>query len=263
MKRIPIFGWFWIIVGGFYFLFPLIATFLWSLQKKRDALGFSAYQSAFSDPNFIENFGISLLYSALTILVAIVLIVPSAYWVHLRLPRLRPMMEFISSLPFVIPPIILVFGIIGVYSKPPLQLTVNKLTTTGLLIAGYLVLALPYMYRSVDLGLRAMDVSTLTEAAQSLGANSFAILFRVVLPNLRTALVSGSLITLATVMGEYVLAQYLVLPAFAPFLWLEVQDKAYEPAALSLVSFGLTWIAMGAIYFASRGRTQAPLAAGH
>ena len=50
-------------------------------------------------------------------------------------------------------------------------------------MAGYTVLSLPYMYRSVDNGLRAMDVRTLTEAAQSLGASWFTIIFRIIFPN--------------------------------------------------------------------------------
>jgi putative spermidine/putrescine transport system permease protein len=263
VKRLNIFNWVWVVIGAVYFIFPLVAVFLWSLQKKRGVLGFSAYDSAFSNPGFAANFGYSLGYSVLTIAAGILLIVPSAYWVHLRLPRLRPVMEFISNLPFVVPPIILVFGIIGVYSRPPLRLTTDATSTTVLLIAGYLVLSLPYMYRSVDLGLRAMDVNTLTEAGQSLGASPWTILFRVILPGLRTALVNGSMITLATVMGEYVLASYLALPAYGPYMWLEIQDKVYEPGALALVSLGLTWIAMAVIYFGSRGGSQAPVAGGH
>ena len=48
---------------------------------------------------------------------------------------------------------------------------------------GYTMLALPYMYRAVDTGLRAIDVATLTEAAQSLGAGWLPIIARVILPN--------------------------------------------------------------------------------
>jgi putative spermidine/putrescine transport system permease protein len=100
------------------------------------------------------------------------------------------------------------------------------------------------MYRSVDNGLRAMDVRTLTEAAQSLGAGWPTILARVIFPNLRAALLSGALLTFAIVVGELTLATFLNRPAFGPYLALIGNQQTYEPAALAIVTFGLTWLAM-------------------
>jgi putative spermidine/putrescine transport system permease protein len=208
--------------------------------------------------------------AVITIIVGILLIVPTAYWVQLRVPQFRPVMEFITLLPFVIPAIILVFGLIKTYSKPfeifsiPIfpALTNNEFGTNVLLIAGYLVLSLPYMYRSVDNGLRAMDVRVLTEAAQSLGAGWFSIFFRVILPNLRTALLSGALITFSTVVGELTLASFLGRPAYGPYLAQLGNHQAYEPAALSIVSFGLTWVAMVIIQYITRDTGQTTVAGG-
>jgi putative spermidine/putrescine transport system permease protein len=264
-KPFPLWKWFWLTLGTLYFTLPLLSTLIFSLKKQRDVLSFAAYESAFSDPQFFETFGFSIQLALLTIVFGVLLIVPTAFWVHLYLPKFRPVMEVLTLMPFVIPAIILVFGIIGMYSRPPLLLTVNKTTTIMLLVAGYIVLSLPYMYRSVDLGLRAMDVRGLTEAAQSLGASWPRILFTIILPNLRTALLSGALLTLAIVVGEITLATFLGLPTFGPYLFLVGQHYAYEPAALSLVSFGLTWVAMGLISVITSGVTgrQAQIAGGH
>jgi putative spermidine/putrescine transport system permease protein len=99
-----------------------------------------------------------------------------------------------------------------------------------------------------------MDVRTLTEAAQSLGAGWLTILWRVILPNLRTAVLSGAFLTLAIVMGEFTLAALLGWRAFGPYMALLGQNRAYEPAALAIISFSLTWLAMGVILWAGRGR---------
>ena len=262
MKRGSFWSWLWILLGALYFLLPLFGTFVFSLQKIRGTLSLDAYQSAFADPLFAQTFIYSLRMAVLTIIVSLLLIVPTAYWVHLRLPRLRPLVEFITLLPFVIPAIILVFGFIKIYSRPFAILSVQILPaltnsvfgTDALLVAGYVVLSLPYMYRAVDNGLRAIDVRTLTEAAQSLGASWPTILFRVIFPNLRTALLSGALLTVAIVVGELTLAQFLARPAFGPYLALLGNHRAYEPAALSIVSFGLTWVAMGIIQLLTRGK---------
>lgn len=263
-RRISWFSWAIIIIGAIYFLAPLIGTFEFSLTALRDQWSFAAYQRAFADPRFVQSFGYSMLLAVATIFFSILLIVPTAYWVHLYLPQLRPLVEAITLLPFVVPAIILVFGFIKVYSRP---LTIFDVTvfpsllgtiesTNIILIAGYTVLSLPYMYRAVDNGLRAMDVRRLTEAAQSLGAGWGTILFRIILPNLRTALLSGALLTFAVVVGELTLATFLGIPAFGPYLQQLGQHKAYEPAALAIVSFLLTWVAMVLITIVTRGNTS-------
>jgi putative spermidine/putrescine transport system permease protein len=239
---------------------------------ERDVIGFKAYESAFADPEFLETFGYSVFLATMTIMVSIILIVPTAYWIRLRLPEARRIVEFITLLPFVIPAIILVFGLIRVYSSPlevPFldrlldtkivlvqPLTNFKFGTNVLIIGGYMVLGLPYMYRSVDTGMRTVDVRTLTEAAQSLGASWYTIIVRVILPNIRTALLSGALLTFAIVVGEVVLASFLGVPAFGPYLFLLGQHRAYEPAALTFTTFLLTWAAMGIIQLITGGQEQ-------
>ena len=244
--------WSWLVfVAGFlYFFVPLLATFEFSLRAKP---AFAAYTGAFANPHFVSSLAFSFVAGVLTIVVSVVLIVPTAFWVRLRLPRLRPYVEFVTLLPFVIPPVVLVFGLIRVYSRPPLPLTNSELGSNVLLVAAYVVLSLPYMYRAVDTGLRSIDVQSLTEAAQSLGASWLTILWSVIFPNLRVALLSGAFLTLAIVIGEFTIGNFLARPAFGPFLSQLGNDEAYQPAAVSLISFGLTWAAMGMIAFIGRG----------
>ncbi|MCE9645138.1 MAG: ABC transporter permease subunit [Chloroflexi bacterium] len=267
IRRIPFWSWIWFILGALYFLLPLLATFNFSLRMERDVIGFKAYIRAFEDPEFLKTFLYSNVLALMTIIASIILIVPTAYWIRLRLPEARRIVEFITLLPFVVPAIILVFGLIRIYSSPvkiPFSditllkpLTTFEVGTDILIVAGYMVLGLPYMYRSVDTGMRTVDVRTLTEAAQSLGANWFTIITRVILPNIRAALLSGALLTFAIVVGEVTLASFLGVPAFGPYLFLLGQHRAYEPAALSFASFLMTWVAMGLIQLFTGGQGQA------
>ncbi len=242
--------WIVFIVGCLYFLVPLYATLEFSLRAKP---AFVAYTNALSDPSFVSSLLYSFCVGVLTIVVSVGLFLPTAYWVRLRAPRLRPVVEFITLLPFVIPAIILVFGLIRVYGRPPLALTSSDLGSTALLVAAYVVLAMPYMYRAIDAGLRSVDIQSLTEAAQSLGAGWPTIVVRVILPNVRVALVSGAFLTLAIVMGEFTIAQFLYRPAFGPYLSSIGRSQIYEPAAVALISFGLTWVAMAMIAILGRG----------
>lgn len=249
MRKTSPWAWAWLLLGLLYFGLPLYATLDFSLRMRRGVLSLAAYESVFANPRFRETFVFSLEMALLTILLSTALLVPTVYWVHLRVPRARPLVEFITLLPFVVPAIVHVFGLIRTYSRPPLALV----TSPVLLVCAYVVLSLPYMYRAVDTGLRAMDVRALTEAAQSLGAGWGTIMLRVILPNLRVALLSGAFLTFAIVMGELTLALYLAWPAFGPFMWQIGQNRAYEPAALAIISLALTWASIGLIQLFGRG----------
>ena len=198
-----------------------------------------------------------------TIIVGVLLVVPTAYWVQLRLPRLRPVVEFLTLLPLVIPAIVLVFGYIRIYGSSSLiPFTANERSTDLLLTFSYVTLALPYMYRAVDTGLRAIDVRTLTEAAETLGAGWPRILFTVILPNVRMAVLSGAFLTFAIVIGEFTMASLLSRPAFGPYLQLMGANRAYEPSALAIIAFVVTWACMGLIQVFGRGKAAARRPAG-
>jgi putative spermidine/putrescine transport system permease protein len=191
--------------------------------------------------------------------VSILIFLPTVYWMYIRLPKVRPVVEIITILPFIIPVIVYVFGLIRTFSKPPLQLTLTPFKTDILITAGYVVLSMPYMYRAIDAGMRAIDVRTLTEAGQSLGANWVQVMINIIIPNLRVAILSGALICFATVIGELILGDFLVRPALGPYMVQVGQDHAYEPAALSIISFALTWVCLGIFQLVSRGGSSQQL----
>lgn len=239
--------------GMLYFLLPLIGTLEFSLRMRRGEYSLDAYRVVLADPAFRATFGYSALMALLTIVLGVVIVVPTAYWVRLKLPAWRPIVEFITLLPLVIPAIVIVFGYIRLYNTSSfLPLTGSATGTNALLLLGYTVLALPYMYRAVDTGLRTIDVATLTEAAESLGAGWFTIMWRVILPNVSVAILSGAFLTFAIVIGEFTLAALLNRPAFGPYLQLVGANRAYEPAALAVIAFAITWACMGLIALVTR-----------
>lgn len=256
--------WSWVIyiLGALYFLVPLAATFYWSLRAKKDVLSLEAYRRLFADSDFLPSFSESIVNAVAAIVISLLIIVPTAYWVTLRLPRLRPVIEFITLLPFVIPAVVLVFGLIRLYSRPPLLWTATYDSSRVLLVCVYAALSFPYMFRAVDNGLRAMDVRALTEAAQSLGASWPTILLQVIFPNLRVALLSGALLTFAIVIGELTIALFMAQHTLGPYMADLTRSKVYEPSAMTIVAFAITWAAMGLIQLIGRGQ-QGQIAGGH
>ncbi|WP_192255466.1 ABC transporter permease [Mesorhizobium silamurunense] len=253
MKTGRFWAWVVFILGAAYFFIPLIATVEFSMRMRRGAYSFDAYQIVLGDPRFQATFMYSVVAAIFTIILGVLVVVPAAYWIRLRLPQIRPLVEFITLLPLVIPAIVIVFGYIRMYgSNSPLPFLANDTATNALLVIGYATLSLPYMYRAVDTGLRTIDVRTLTEAAQILGAGWSTIITRVILPNVLIAVLSGAFLTFAIVIGEFTMASLLNRPAFGPYLQNIGANRAYEPAALAIIAFAITWGCMSLIQILSR-----------
>lgn len=249
------------VLGAAYFLVPLYAAFQFSLQMRRGALSFDAYASVFSSSAFLNTLSFSVLASLAAVIFGAVLVVPTVYWVRLRVPKLRPLVEFISLMPLIIPPVVLVFGHLRMFGTSSIvPLTMTDSGTNVLIVMGYVVLSLPYMFRAVDNGMAAVDIGTLTEAAEILGASRLRVVTAVIFPNVRSAIISGAFLTFSICLGEFVLASLLNRPAFGPYMVQLGQDRAYEPAALAILSFALTWLLMGLMqFFATRKPGQSIL----
>ncbi|MDO9414612.1 ABC transporter permease [Pararhizobium sp.] len=259
MKTQKIGAWIAVLFGASYFIIPLIATFEFSLRMRRGEYSFDAYRSVFSDGQFRESFSYSIVMALLTILFGVLLVVPTAYWVRLRLPQMRPVIEFITLMPLVIPAIVIVFGYLRLYnSSSYIPFTGSARGTDALLMFSFMTLSLPYMYRSVDTAMRTIDVGTLTEAAQSLGASWPTIMFRCIFPNVMSGVLSGAFITFAIVIGEFTMPALLNRPAFGPYLQLIGANRAYEPPALAIIAFAITWFSMGLLQLVSRFSKAAP-----
>jgi len=247
--------WAWgaVIFGVLFFAMPLFGMAEFSLSMRRGVYSLDAYWVVLADPKFQETFSYSVIMALFTIAFGVLLVVPTAYWVRLKIPAARPWVEFVTLLPLVIPAIVIVFGYIRLYNTSSfLPMTGTVMGTNLLLMFGYATLSLPYMYRSVDTGLRTIDVATLTEAAQILGAGWVTILGRVILPNVLASVLSGAFLTFAIVIGEFTMAALLDRPAFGPYMQILGANRAYEPAALAVIAFGITWACMGLIGLVTR-----------
>jgi putative spermidine/putrescine transport system permease protein len=224
-----------------------LATYIFSVAVRWDrsilpeGLTLDWYRTAFQDRWFLIVFTHSITLSAATVLTSVVLIVPTAYWVHLRLPRALPLLNLISTLPFAIPAVVLALGLIKLYGQGPLQLA----RTPPMLVLAYVIFTLPFMYRPVASSLEAVDVRRLTEAAQSLGASWPRTLVQVILPNIMPGILSGGLLVFATVFGEFTLATLLVGARYKTFpmqLVYYTRRDGRIASAYSVISFTVAWL---------------------
>ncbi|MBM6401049.1 ABC transporter permease [Phycicoccus sonneratiae] len=208
-------------------------------------------------PALREGFLASVGLAVITPVVMLLVLVPTMTWVRLRLPGLSRTVEFICLLPLTVPAIVLVVGLTPVYAWVYYLLG----SSTLWLSLAYVVLVLPYAYRSLDAGLRAIDVRTLSEAARSLGASWFTVMWRVVLPNLRTAVLSASFLSVALVLGEFTIANLFSKKNLQVAMYELGKSDAKISVAVGLASLVFAFVVLFAMSFVGSGRAgTSPLA---
>lgn len=195
------------VVCGLFFLVPIGAMIEFSTRGNdvNSPRTLQAWQLIPATPELSDAITASLELAVITSLMMLLLLLPTMVWVRLRLPRINRLVEFVCLMPLTVPAIALVVGIKPIYIWISLNVTDSILA----LSFAYLILVLPYAYRALDAGLGAIDLKTLTEAARSLGAGWGTVMLRVVVPNMSSAILNASLLSVALVLGEYTFANLL------------------------------------------------------
>src|SRR5215813_9647969 len=99
MRKTSPLAWVWLLLAGIYLLVPLIFTLQFSLQAEMRAgipISLKAYTNVLGTPDFASHLAFSFGASIVTIIISTLLLVPTAYWVHLKLPFLLPVLEFMT-----------------------------------------------------------------------------------------------------------------------------------------------------------------------
>ncbi|NJC68514.1 ABC transporter permease subunit [Planosporangium thailandense] len=259
-RRQRLFRWVVVAVLAVFFLLPLFAMLEFTTRGAGGKLSFDTWKLLFNwgqlsqtYPDLSAGITASAGLVVLTVALMLVLLVPTVIWVRLRLPGLRRVVEFICLLPLTIPAIVLVVGLAPVYAWVTYFLGGSSLTLTF----AYTILVLPYAYRAVDAGLSAIDVRTLAEAARSLGAGWGTVMWRVVLPNIRSAVLSAAFLTVALVLGEFTLASLLNRSNVQVAINLLGKSSATMSVAVSLAALVLAFVLLLLLSLVGRGRRRA------
>lgn len=259
-RKQAIFRWVIVVLVMVFFATPLVALLDFSTRLRNGSRNWDSWQpilhlATSDDPYAVEiRQGLinSLYLVVLTIVIMLVLLVPTMVWVRLRLPGLRKTMEFISLLPLTIPAVVLVVGLAPIYRQISNILSINSIW----LCFVYAILVMPFAYRALDAGLEGIDVKTLSEAARSLGASWATVLFRIVLPNIKSALISACFISMALVFGEYTIASLLGRRNLQTSIFIVGQGDAKTAAGLALVALLFVFVLLFLLSFVGNSRSR-------
>ena len=250
-----------LVLAAIFFLGPQISALRYSFEQSNGKDGFGNYTELLHDSAIGSSLTSSLEIAGLTTAIMLALMLPTVVWVRLRLPRLALLVESISVLPIVIPPIVMAAGLATLQSHASASVS-NLIFASPLtaLTPVYVILAMPFAYRSLDVGVRAIDLRTLVDAARSLGAGWTTLLVRVILPNVRTAVLTAASLTVALVLAEVVIAETLLYTTFPVQLVNTGQAELGVSVALSVLSLAVTWLLLlGISFIGNRGASRAQI----
>ncbi len=249
-----------LIVIGLFYVLPMLSMARFAFQRVPMALlgwdtlfkrwTIKPLFTMMSDPIFRQSAFLSLRLAFLSALVTLIVLVPTVVYVHVSMMRARPVVEIISVLPFVVPAIALVVGIAGAFR----DLAPWFIRSDYSLVPFYVIIALPFTFRSIDNGLASIDVKTLVDASRSLGASWTRTLWSVIVPNIRVAVASASFLTMTVVLGEFTIAS-LLLKETLPLILSQSQGREPQGSfAVGLVLLVITASLLGLINRFSRRR---------
>ena len=237
-------------LAAVYFGGPMAAS-LWFSVRSTSGFDVHVYQSIPAAPGLAGAVALSLEIALVAVILSLVLMVPTLLLVHLRHPRVRALAEILSLLPLVVPPVVLVVGVgkLIAWGNTTDTSTIRWQVTNQLLNSHpplvlpllYVVLAMPFTYRAIDAGIRAVPLTTYVEAARGLGANWPTIVWRVCLPTIRASVVTAALLVFALAFGEFTVASILQYQPFTVWLLQFNNTDGRLSTALSLLSLALTW----------------------
>lgn len=144
-----------------------------------------------------------------TTVILLVLAIPLAYWLAYSKARIKPIVETLVSMPLVLPPTVLGFYFLVAFSPRNAfggflesQFGLQLIFSFPGLVLASVIYSLPFMVHPIQSGLSSLSPS-LREASYLMGNSRLRTLRRVLLPNIRPALLTGIVLSFAHTVGEF------------------------------------------------------------
>lgn len=212
----------------------------------------------------IEPLVLTLKLAFVTTLILFVIGIPLAYWLSYSKSKIKPFIEIFINTPMVLPPSVLGFYFLLAFNP---EKTLGKFLKTYFnlelvfsfsgLVLGSMIFCLPFMLQSLQTGFKSLP-NSLKEASYTLGKSKFETLVRVLLPNMKPALITGGVLTFSHTIGEFGLV--LMIGGNIPnktklasiVVYEEVEALNYNNANFySLILLLISLFMLGILYFST------------
>ena len=249
-------AWLPLVALALFILTPLLSSLTYSFFRADGSFTTSGLTGLADSGKIVAPLMRSLVVSVLAVLVLVATLVPAVVAVHLWAPQLRSVLSILCTLPLVVPAIAIVAGLSAVLrslasqGRGSLGMQVNTILQSQdlpvVLVGTYVVLCLPFTFRSIDAGLSTLPLRTLFESSSILGARLGTTLWRVVIPNIRGPVMFSAFFTFALSMAEYTVAATLSINTLPVFLNTLSSTNFRGSITLSVLLNLTTWLLLAA-----------------
>ncbi len=199
------------------------------------------FGAVLTEPAFQSALGRSVFIAAGSVVLQVLVTLPAILVAHCYLPWLDRWMERLMVLPYALPQVVLVVGLLGIYAQDPVVL----IGTPWILLLGYLPLAFPLLYLPLKNNLRALHVHELLDAGHLVGASDLVVARRVIVPCVLPGLAVGLSMVFALSFAEFVFANMLVggnYQTLAIYLFGQRQKVGQVTAVIIVIYFAVMWL---------------------
>jgi molybdate transport system permease protein len=203
--------------------------------------------------------------AAITTAILLVIGIPLAYWIAYTRIRLKPVIETLVSMPLVLPPSVLGFYLLLAFSPQNAfgqwleqWFHIRLVFSFAGLVIGSVIFSLPFMVQPIQSAFQNLPMS-LIEASRTLGKSDVTTLFRVLLPNIKPALLSGIVLSFAHTVGEFGVILMIggnipgVTKVASIAIYDEVESLNYAAANFyALVLFAVTFAILLTVYMLNK-----------
>jgi putative spermidine/putrescine transport system permease protein len=252
-----------LLLGGvaLYLAIPIVAALLysfsgrWTSHMLPDFYTLDHWGNALRDNRLLASMWRSIWMALAVLVLDILIVVPAVYWQRVRNPAIRKFTELSAAIPFVLPFVVIAFGILRVTGATAPQL----LGTPWIILLGHAAIAFPFLYWAVDGAMAAANVVRLNEAASVCGASPLQTLRYVVVPNISAGLAAGGMLVFATSFGEFALVQILAgarfenVSLYSLDLLAQTTSEVEKLAVLTIMTFVVLFAISVGVVYANRG----------
>lgn len=204
--------------------------------------------------------------AVVTTMVLFVLSIPIASWLSNTRSRFKPIVETLVSMPLVLPPTVLGFYMLVVFSPSNFfgnwlneWLGIRLIFSFAGLVVASIIYSLPFMVQPIQAGLSSLPLS-LKEAAYTMGKSKRTTLFKIELPNIKSSMLTGVVLTFAHTVGEF--GVVLMIGGNMPgktkvasiAIYDEVEALNYAAAnTYSMILFAISFVILLLVYLTNGG----------
>ncbi len=241
-----------LIAVGLYLLIPVLCTFVYAfctawtdLLPRSFTLKF--FLEIFEDPRFLPSIGRALIISVIPILITTCAVTLALYVCTVYAPKLERLVQTLCMAPYTIQGVILAVAVLTMYSAQTGFLGNRIIMLSGV----YCICIMPHIYTGVRNSLNTVNVPRMLEAAEILGAGKLYAFVRTILPSLLSGVVISAMMSLAGLIGDYVVIKILAGSYWTTAMVLLMNSRSVEgqlSSAMIVVIFSINLLISFAVF---------------